>query len=144
MKISAIDAFEAVRKDASNEGKVFKVTKSVFKHYSALTKSVTITPAEISRIDKLLGGKLKGASGWGITRTCTCNVCGHVFTFADHVESALKSGVHTADELLGFLNGTDYLLTVDTLRTRDVSCTKCSSVIVTPHCCYTGSRYAYV
>ncbi|WP_062388770.1 hypothetical protein [Pseudomonas abietaniphila] len=144
MEISNIQDFENERQNPSSEGKVFKVSKQVFDHYVGGLKNQAIRNSEIKQIEQMLGGSLGQGSGWGLTRSCTCGACGHVFSFGDHVRSAIKSGIHTADEILGFLNGVDYLLTVDTLKTRNVECVKCGGVIVTPHCCYTSNRYAYV
>lgn len=144
MEINTIKALELLKKDQANEGKVFKVSKAVFEHYAALIKATQVTQAEIVQIEKVLGGKIQNGKQWGLSRTCTCPVCHHVFTFADHVQSALASGAHSVAEMLDFLNSNDYFLTIDTLKTRDISCTNCSAVIVSPHCCYKGSRYAYV
>jgi len=78
-----------------------------------------------------------------MTRTCVCQQCGHEFSFADHIESAMRMGLHTADDLRRLFVGDKYFLTVDTDKQREVLCLNCEERTQVPHCCYGTRTYGY-
>jgi hypothetical protein len=142
--IGSIDEMSRAASKAENAGRTFEVTQPVFKHYAAKLKVLPNTAGDIKHINHLLGASLSASSAMGLTRVCTCANCGHQFTFADHIESAIMIGAHSAAELRTILSGGKFHLTVDTEKPREIQCPKCQVKSFQPHCCYVTDDYAYV
>ena len=142
--ISSVSDFQLLAKDTRNEGKTFKVAEDVFDYFSAPLKAKTsvIGSDEAKSIECLLGIQLN-LDGAGLTRDCSCSHCGHKLSLADHIASAILSGVHSADELAKIIKGPDYWLTIDTDQLRVVICPRCYLNFAAIHCCYVYSNYAY-
>lgn len=144
MQVQSVADYEAVRKDPTNAGKTFSVSKDVFEHYMNGITVTQVTAQEVSEINALLGTSIANTDLVGLTRVSTCGECGHALTFADHVRIALNMSAHAQHELVKFIVGTDYYLTVDTDKKRDIVCPQCKKPTVVIHCCYSTNRYGYV
>lgn len=142
--VATIPQMEQLATDPLNAGRTYPVSKSVFDHFFAKLTFLPDPVGEADRINQLLGTAFPSTEAGGMTRSCKCSSCSHEFTFADHIESSIRMGVHTPDELRQILTGPVYFLTVDTDRTREVICVKCGTKSVVPHCCYARRTYAYV
>lgn len=141
--VDTVERMDALADDPDNEGRTFEVTRPVFEHFFKLLKFLPRPADDISRINNLLGTAFTQEEPGGITRICACEHCGHEFSFADHVQSALRMGVHTREVLKEILAGEKYYLTVDTEKPRAVLCVNCSRITLMAHCCYGGSTYGY-
>lgn len=142
--IQSVDHLNQIAADPANAGRTFQVTKEVFDYFYQRIRFFPRPTGDIERINRLLGTEFDENEPGGMTRSCVCQNCGHEFSFADHVESALRMGVHTADELRYILAGDKFFLTVDTDKPREVLCLNCEQKSFVPHCCYGTRDYAYV
>jgi hypothetical protein len=141
--IQSVDHLNQIAADPVNAGRTFQVTKEVFEHFIQKLRFLPKPEGDIQRINRLLGIALAENESCGMTRTCICQRCGHEFSFADHVESALHMGLHTAEDLKQLFVGSKYFLTIDTDKQRDVLCIKCGEKSLLPHCCYGSKTYGY-
>lgn len=141
--IPSIEKMEQIVADTENGGRTFQVAKDVFDHFARKHIVVPCPPEDIERINKLLQITMDDLERTGMTRPCLCQHCGHDFSLADHVESSLRMGIHTRDELGQILTGNKYYLTVDTDRPRAILCVSCDEITLAAHCCYTTENYAY-
>jgi hypothetical protein len=143
--IGSLDQIEAIMGNPANHGRTFHVTKEVFDHFNEqLRPQITPTsPEDIARINRLIGTNFPGDVVMGFKGDCVCPNCNQNLSFADHVESVIRMGLHSPDDLRRLLSGTQFFLTVGIEQTREMLCTKCGAMSLIPRRCYSGSSYAY-
>jgi hypothetical protein len=115
----------------------------VFDHFSNKLKLLPRPDDDIPRINQMLGIDLPQDSRCGMTGVCVCQHCGHNFSFADHVQSVIRMGLHKAEDLARLFTGDLYSLTVATKKGREMLCPKCDKMSLFPRFCYATSQYAY-
>ncbi len=141
--IKSIEDMYRIVTESTNAGRTFHVTKEVFDHFHQKLHLVPNPPDDISRINHLLGTDFPSDTEMGMTGVCICPKCEHRFSFADHVESVLRMGLHTAEDMKQLLSGDQYFLTVATKQGREMLCPKCDTKSFYPRFCYKGNGYAY-
>lgn len=141
--IDSIDDMYRIVKEPGNAGRTFQVTKEVFQHFDQKLHLLPNPPDDISRINRMLGTSFPCDTRMGMTGVCICPECGHNFSFADHVESVLRMGLHTAEDMKRLFTGDQYFLTVATQQGREMLCPKCDTKSLHPRFCYSTNGYAY-
>lgn len=141
--IQRVNHLNQIASDPANAGRTFQVTKEVFDHFFEQIQFLPRHPEDIFRINDLLGLSLSEDEPCGMTRVCSCQHCGHEFSFADHVEASMRMGLHTAADLRKLFDGDKYFLTIDTDKKREVLCLSCGEKSWVLHCCYGSKTYAY-
>lgn len=141
--IDSIEVMDRIIADPANGGKTYQVTQDVFTHFSERLRILPSPPDDIPRINRMLGTDFPADSRMGLTNECICPSCGHGFSFADHIESVVRMGLHTATDLKRLLTGNRYFLTVATDRGREMLCPKCDTKSLFPRVCYATTLYAY-
>lgn len=141
--IDSILHMEQIVNDPAKAGKTFHVTKEVFEHYKNRLHLLPGPGDDIARINRLLGTNFPDNEVMGMTGFQTCPHCGHKFSFADHIESVLRMGLHTAADIKQLFTGGQYFLTVATKEKRDMLCPSCDTVASLDRYCYQTTTYAY-
>ncbi|HEU0174388.1 MAG TPA: hypothetical protein VFV58_09000 [Blastocatellia bacterium] len=140
--IQSVERMKQIVADAVNVGRTFQVTKEVYDHFSQKLHVLPKPPDDIQRINRLLGLALDENDPCGVTGTNVCPHCGHEVSFADHIEAALRMGLHTVDGLKRlFVAGDKYVLTVVADVHREMLCVKCGVTSAFPRFCYRTSTY---
>lgn len=140
--IQSVDGMEQIVADPANAGRTFQITKEVYDHFRQKLHILPNSPNDIQRINRLLGLALNEDEPCGVTGTSVCPHCGHGFSFADHIEAALRMGLHTADDLKRlFVAGDKHFLAVVKDAQREMLCVKCGVTSVFPRDCYTTRTY---
>jgi len=141
--IQSVESMEQMVADPANAGRTFQITKEVYDHFSRKLHLLPNPPNDIQRINRLLGLSLDENEPCGVTGTCVCPHCGHRFSFADHIEAALRMGLHTADDLKRlFMAGDRHFLAVVKDVQREMLCIKCGVTSVFPRFCYQTRTYS--
>lgn len=141
--ITATSEIEELKRDPANKGKTFEVTREVLEHYVNQLQRRRIEPSELEELNALLESNIGPNDRPALSRTCACPSCGHEFSFSDFVRSAIALSVHTKDQVLDFLVGSRYYLTIDSEATRTLQCPSCARSFEGVFCCYSTSNYAY-
>lgn len=141
--VQSISEMNRIVNDPVNAGRTFQVTKEVFKHFSQKLHLLPGPPDVISRINGLLGIDLSKDERCGMTGVCVCPHCAHEFSFADHVESVVRMGLHSTEDLKRLFTSDKYFLTVATEKGREMLCPKCDTKSFFPRFCYVTRTYAY-
>lgn len=143
--IESIEQMYQLVKDPVNAGRTFRVTKEVFDHFDqkVIPRLLPNPPGDIARINRLLGINLPDTELVGCTGSCECIHCGHKFSIADHVESVLRMGLHSAEDLKQLFTGSGHFLTVITSKGREMLCPKCDTKSAFPRFCYSTRQYTY-
>jgi hypothetical protein len=140
--IQSVERMKQIVADPANAGRTFQITKEVYDHFSQKLHILPNPPNDIQRINRLLGLALDENEPCGVTGTCVCLHCGHEFSFAYHIEAALRMGLHTADDLKRlFVAGDKHFLAVVKDVQREMLCVKCGVTSVFPRFCYTTRTY---
>lgn len=142
--IDRLDRMYGILKDAANAGRTFHVTEEVFEHFRSKLR-ITATSAEgIARINELLGTTFSLDSELGMEGDCVCPNCGHNLSFADHIESVVRMGLHHSNDIRLLLSGErGFFLTVAKEEEREMVCPRCEVKSRVPRRCYGTSSYAY-
>lgn len=141
--VSSVGRMKEIAADPRNAGRTFQVAADVFEFFLRQLIILPRAEGDIQRINMLLGTHFDETYPGGLTRSCRCQHCGHQYSYADHVESALEMGVHSQAQLRDLFSGHRYFLTVDTDKPRQVLCISCKRVSGMTHCCYATSSYGY-
>ena len=141
--IDSIERMEAIAADVANGGKSFQVTKEVFDHFRNKLDIRPTSPEGIARINALIGSDFAPDVVMGMSETCACPSCGYELSFADHIESVLRMGLHSPEDLRWLLTNGLFFLTVATKQGREMICPNCDTKAVFPRRCYGTANYAY-
>jgi hypothetical protein len=141
--VQSISEMNRIANDPTNAGRTFHVTKEVFEYFSQKLHLLPGPPDVIPRINRLLGINLSEDERCGMTGVCVCPHCAHEFSFADHVESVVRMGLHSTEDLKRLFTGDKFYLTIATEKGREMLCPKCDTKSFFPRFCYRTSTYAY-
>jgi hypothetical protein len=141
--VQSISEMNRIAGDPANAGRTFHVTKEVFDHFSQKLHLLPGPPDVIPRINSLLGIDLSEDERCGMTGVCVCPHCAYELSFADHVESVVRMGLHSTEDLARLFTGDKYFLTVATEKGREMLCPKCDTKSFFPRFCYVSKMYAY-
>jgi hypothetical protein len=144
--IDSIESMTQLAKDPANAGRTYQVTREVFDHFEQKVRPYMEPnpPGVTSRINQLLGTDFQDNEKFGCVGVCECSHCGHKLTFADHIESALRMGIHTVEDFKRLFTDGNHYITVTAKQEREMLCPKCDTKTFFPRLCYdAGGSYTY-
>lgn len=141
--VGTIAEMAALVADPAQAGRSFEVSQDVFAHYTAKLRLLPQRPDDVDRVNAMLDINLPQDTTMAMTGEVTCPACSHRFSFADHLASVLRMGMHMKEHLARLLTSDHYVLTVATHTPREMMCPQCGTTSLFARYCYQTAGYAY-